>query len=86
MTIVDDTKATYTYQDGKIFFYAIDEQRKWEGYWVEYSGGRKCSDNKHGSNVWGEAAFQFNDRYDEFTGRWNFCGEGEELEWNGARL
>ena len=85
MTIIDETKATYTYQDGRIYFYAIDDQGKWEGYWVENSGARKCSDKMHGSNDWGVATFQFSDAYNEFTGKWNFCGEGKELEWNGAR-
>ena len=81
MTFIDETMATYAYQDGRIFFYAIDDQGKWEGYWA-----RKCSVKKNGSADWGVVTFQFNDAYNEFTGQWNFCGEGEEWEWNGVRL
>ena len=86
MIFIDETKATYTHQDGRIFFYAIDEQGKWEGYWVENSGARKCSDKKYGSTDWGVATFQFNDAYNKFTGKWDFCGEGEKWEWDGVRL
>ena len=86
MMIIDEAKATYTYQDGRIFFYAIDNQGRWEGFWVENSGARKCAEKKYGSTDWGVATFQFNEAYSKFAGKWNFCGKGEKLEWNGARL
>lgn len=46
MTFIDETKATYTYDNGRIFFYAIDDLDKWEGYWVENSGARDCADKR----------------------------------------
>jgi len=61
MTFIDETKATYTYDSGRIFFYAIDDQGKWEGYWVENSGAHDCADKKDGSTDWGAVIFQFND-------------------------
>ena len=85
MTIIDETKATYTWSNGRIFFYSTDDQGKWEGYWVENAGQHDCSDKKDGSTDWGVAIFQFNDAYNSFSGKWNFCGSGEEFDWDGAR-
>ena len=53
LTIIDETKATYTWMNGRIFFYAIDDQDKWEGYRVENSGAHDCADKKDGSTDWG---------------------------------
>ena len=69
-------------------FYAIDDQGKWEGYWVEIhgpTGTLKCSDKKDGSFHWGVAIFQFNDTYTKFRGEQDYCGEGERDPWNGER-
>ncbi len=85
MTIIDETKATYSYRNGRILFYAIDNQGKWEGYWVELSGGYRCSDKKDGSNSWGVAIFQFNDAYNRFSGKYNFCGDSQDFDWDGVR-
>ena len=85
LTIIDETKATYTWMNGRIIFYAIDGQGKWEGYWVENAGQHDCADKKDGSTDWGVGIFQFNDTYNEFTGKWDFCGDGEKFDWRGAR-
>ncbi len=85
ITIIDETKATYTRSDGRILFYAVDGQGKWEGYWVENSGAHDCSDKKDGSTDWGAVIFQFNDAYNRFSGKWDFCGDGELFDWDGAR-
>ena len=85
MTIIDETKATYTHRNGRIIFYAIDDQGKWEGHWVEDSGPLTCSDKKDGSSHWGVAIFQFNDAYNSFRGKWGNCGEGPQSFWDGDR-
>jgi adenylate cyclase len=84
LTIVDEMKATYTIGNGRILFYAIDDQRKWEGYWVE-DGGGGCADKKDGSNYWGAMTFRFNDTYNKWKGEFDFCGEGRKYPWDGFR-
>ena len=86
MTIIDETKATYAFWEGRIFFYTVGDQGKWEGYWVEsYAANVSCAERKDGSNVWGVVAFQFNDSYTSFTGDWDACGEGKKYPWTGYR-
>ena len=85
LTIIDETKAKYTWSNGRIFFYAIDNPVKWEGYWIEDSGQHDCSEEKNGSTDWGVGSFQFNDAYNRFSGKWDFCGDGDEYDWDGAR-
>ena len=85
MTIVDETKATYpSNQNGRILFYAIDDQRKWEGYWVEEIDGN-CADKKDGSTFWGVVTFRFNETYTKWKGDFDFCGKGRKYPWDGFR-
>jgi tetratricopeptide (TPR) repeat protein len=85
MTIVDEKKATYpSYRNGRILFYAIDDQRKWEGYWVEEVPGQ-CADKKDGSSYWGVVTFRFNDTYTEWKGEFDECGNGRKYPWDGFR-
>lgn len=85
LTIIDETRASYTWRNGRIFFYSTNEQGKWEGYWVEDSGQNKCSDKKDGSANWGVNILQFNDAYNNFAGKWDFCGDGQRFDLDGAR-
>ena len=85
MTIIDETKATYTWDSGRILFYATNDQGRWEGYWVEKVTGTPCSVKKDGSNNWGVAIFQFNDAYDKFEGTYDMCGKGQKYPWSGSR-
>jgi hypothetical protein len=86
MTIIDETKASYAFNGGRIFFYAVDDQGKWEGYWVENDApDMSCTEQKDGSNVWGVVVFQFNDTYSSFTGDSDACGKGTKYPWNGYR-
>ena len=86
LTIFDESKATYGYHSGRILFYAVDDQRNWEGYWVEsYAQNISCAESKDGSDVWGVVKFQFNDTYTQFTGDWDACGKGAKYPWNGRR-
>ena len=86
LKIIDDTRVTYGYTNGRIFFYSIDKQGKWEGYWVEDSGSKACiNELKDGSRHWGKVIFQFNDSYTKFKGTWDYCGEGKKTPWEGFR-
>jgi len=86
LEIIDDTRVTYDYRNGRIFFYSIDERGRWEGYWVEDIGGRGCgNDLKDGSSYWGKVILKFNDDYSAFKGSWDYCGRGEKTRWEGYR-
>ena len=85
MTIVDETKAIYpSYRNGRIFWYAIDDQRKWEGYWIDEIAGN-CIEKKYGSTYWGVVTFRFNETYTEWKGEFDECGEGRKYPWDGIR-
>jgi len=85
LTIVDETKAIYpSYRNGRIFWYAIDDQRKWEGYWIDEIAGN-CVEKKDGSTYWGVVTFRFNDTYTQWKGDFDICGEGRKYPWNGLR-
>ena len=92
MTIIDDTKATYSRKNaysrvnGRILFNSSEGERNWAGYWVEEDEGPyECSEARDGSKVWGEVSFQFNEAFNEFKGNSNICGEGINIPWNGSR-
>jgi hypothetical protein len=85
LTIVDETMATYpSYRNGRIFWYAIDDQRKWEGYWVDEIDGN-CIEKKDGSTYWGVVTFRFNDTYTQWKGEFDECGEGRKYSQDGFR-
>jgi hypothetical protein len=84
VTIVDETKARYTNPNGQVFFYSIDDQGKWEGYWVE-SREDRCLEKKYGSNSWGVMVYQFNDAYNRYEGTWDWCGQGKKYFLKGVR-
>jgi hypothetical protein len=86
LKIIDDTRVDYKYKNGRILFYSIDKQGKWEGYWVEDSGWSGCGNVlKDGSSYWGNVILQFNDNYTRFKGTWDYCGEGRKTRWDGVR-
>ena len=84
MIIVDETKAiTPSYRNGRILFYEIDDQRTWEGHWIdEIDGG--CAE-KYGSTYWGVLTIQFNESYTEWKGNMDECGKGRKYTWDGFR-
>ena len=85
VTIVDETKGSYTNPVGRIEFYAIDDQRIWKGYWIEESGSTACPEEKSGSMFWGEQIYQFNEAYNQYIGTWDSCGEGPKYGSKGFR-
>ncbi len=85
VTIIDETKATYTNPNGRIEFYSIDDQRTWKGYWIEEDGSTSCSVEKSGSMHWGEQIYQFNETYSQYTGSWDMCGKGPKYSFKGVR-
>ena len=83
--IVDETKAiTPSYRNGRILFYAIDDQRTWEGYWVDEIAG-SCAEKKDGSTYWGRLTIRFNEAYTEWKGVMDECGIGRKYPWDGFR-
>lgn len=85
--IIDDTRGTYTHPSGRVEFYAIDEPRRWRGYWINESGEKSflCSAEKSGSPYWGEMIYQFNASYNQYTGSWDKCGKGKKYAIKGFR-
>jgi hypothetical protein len=85
ITIIDETKGTYALANGQLAFYSIDDQRKWEGYFIDETVGHSCPDKKNGSYYWGVVIFQFDDAYTRFSGKYDICGEGHTYDWDGYR-
>ena len=87
VTIIDETRGTYTsrWSVGRILFYAIDDQGRWMGHWVQMSSSVPCVEEKHGSKYWGVNIYQFNDNYAEYQGTWDNCGEGHKYRTKGYR-
>lgn len=72
--------------DGPVVtFYTADDSGYWEGYWTAPNSPHPCATEKDGYRHWGVVKFQFDESYDQFTGTWDFCGEGETWEWQGKR-
>jgi hypothetical protein len=85
--IIDETRAIYPGLNGRVEFYAIDEQGRWKGYWIDETLSKYflCSEEKGGSPYWGEIIYQFNETYNQYTGTWDKCGEGKKYSTKGFR-
>lgn len=84
--IVDENHATYTSpHPGRIEFYAVDEQGRWKGYWINQTGRYACAEEKNGSRYWGESIYRFNQTFNRYTGTWDVCGEGPNYALEGYR-
>ena len=84
LNIVDQSTATYEWNDGKITFFEITGDNQWTGYWTE-DWARKCEVKKNGLERWGIVNLSFNDDYNHFDGTWDSCGVGKKAEWSGFR-
>ena len=84
MKFIDETKATYSFKEGRILFSSVDEQGRWIGHWVENSM-KSCLEEKDGSKNWGVVIFEFNETFTKFKGTWDLCGEGRKLLYKGVR-
>jgi hypothetical protein len=85
MTIIDEMKATYTWENGRVYFDSADDQGLWHGHWVQ-NQANICLEEKFGSNHWGVAIFQFNDDYSKFEGVYDRCGKGQKFPFNGFQI
>ena len=85
--IIDETRAIYPGLNGRVEFYAIDEQGRWKGYWIDEHLSKYflCYEEKGGSPYWGEIMYQFNETYNQYTGTWDKCGEGKKYAISGFR-
>lgn len=86
LTILDKKKATYSFRNGRILFYATDDPYRWEGNWVQDSSMvANCETKKDGSIHWGVYSIQFNEDYTKFDATWDSCGEGKKSAEVGER-
>jgi hypothetical protein len=85
--IIDETRAIYPGLNGRVEFYAIDEQGRWKGYWIDEHLTKYflCSEEKGGSPYWGEIIYQFNETYNQYSGTWDKCGKGKKYAISGVR-
>ena len=62
LTIIDESRATYSNPLVQVEIFSIDDQRTWKGYWIRESGSNPCPVEKNGSKYWGEQIFHFNEK------------------------
>jgi hypothetical protein len=55
-----------------------------KGIWTENSSSQACSTQKYGSSHWGKVTLNFTGPYSSFSGKWDYCGEGNTRSWNGS--
>ena len=86
-TIFDETSGKY--DETRVEFYALEEPRRWKGYWIGGGSGWTkyflCDEQKGGSDYWGETVFEFNETFNQYTGYWDRCGEGGKFAIRGVR-
>ena len=58
-----------------------DNRKKLSGYWVQDESPQRCDYSRHGSYYWGMLTFDF--QGDSFTGKWGFCDDKPQSNWNG---
>ena len=84
LTITD--KTTGTGSDGVLLdIYSSGDDYTWKAYWILESGIYACAEKKRGSPYWGEQVFNFNQAYNQYTGTWDSCGEGQKFWTRGNR-
>ena len=87
LSIIDKNRAIYSRHNGRVEFYEIDEQGRWKGYWIHETMTKYyvCGEEKGGSVFWGKMVYEFNEAYNQYTGTWDRCGEGEIYAIKGFR-
>lgn len=56
------------------------------GYWYQDSSPVECSRAREGSKFYGRFSFRFSADRNSFTGRWSYCDEAPNRDWNGTYL
>ncbi len=86
LNLVDESRATYPVNGGRILFHSIDDQGNWNGYWVQRSGEKKPGRNVDDSILaWGAVVLRFNFEYNEFWGKYDYYCDGKKYSWKGHR-
>ena len=86
-TIIDESAGRYSRPPSEVRFYAVDEQGRWKGYWKMPSSDKTvfCSSEKDGTAYWGEVIYEFNGEFNQYSGSWDKCGEGQKYKISGIR-
>jgi len=78
--------------DGKYYFFFRDgrligslEGNTLSGLWLQSGALRSCSEAREGTKKWGNFSFQFIDDYTKFIGKWGYCDEEQDSNWNGKK-
>lgn len=55
------------------------------GYWIQQTSQTRCAEQKFETFFWGRLEFSF-DSEDVFSGRWGYCDDMVQRQWNGSKL
>ena len=55
------------------------------GYWIQQNSQKRCGEQKFETLFWGRLEFSFDSEH-AFSGRWGYCDEIVQREWNGSKL
>jgi len=55
------------------------------GYWIQQTSQRRCAEQTFETLFWGRLELSF-DSDDAFSGRWGYCDDMVQRQWNGSKL
>lgn len=81
----DGYVAHYDEDNGRIIGQIEDQVLT--GIWVEDEWNSECSEERDGSEFWGQVRLEFNAEFDAFEGHWSYCEDPVEggTGWTGER-
>ncbi|MDX8400347.1 MAG: hypothetical protein R8K20_08885 [Gallionellaceae bacterium] len=85
--VVNDTwfGSYRSYKNGRIIGESKNSGRKFVGYWVQDTSGKRCSRKQNGSHYWGRLSFNATTN-DGFKGAWGYCNNKPSKPWTGYLL
>ena len=54
------------------------------GYWIQQTSQRRCTEQTFETLFWGRLELSF-DSDDAFSGRWGYCDDMVQRQWNGRK-
>lgn len=54
------------------------------GYWIQQTSQRRCAEQTFETLFWGRLELSF-DSDDAFSGRWGYCDDMVQRQWNGRK-
>ena len=73
----------YDFKEGRVR--GRVDGREAHGTWVQDSSARRCFDERMGTHYWGRFEWRLSHDGDRFHGRWGYCNEMPDQEWNAER-